>query len=48
MEQRPRVKGGAGFLGYYLAYTTCLGLAATEQRGAPDFGAAMTWFVLPQ
>jgi cation:H+ antiporter len=38
---------GALFLGYYLAYTLYLVLAATSHAGLPAFSAAMTWFVLP-
>ncbi len=38
---------GALFLGYYVAYTTYLVLAATAHDMLPAFSAAMLWFVLP-
>jgi len=38
---------GAMFLSYYLAYTTYLGLDATEHGALPTFRAAIVWFALP-
>lgn len=38
---------GAVFLGYYVAYTTYLILAATEHDALPEFSSAMLYFVLP-
>ena len=38
---------GAVFLAYYVAYTIYLVLDATEHDALNEFGAAMTWFVLP-
>jgi cation:H+ antiporter len=38
---------GAVFLAYYVAYTVYLVLDATEHDALNEFGAAMTWFVLP-
>ena len=41
-----RWEGGL-FLGYYLAYTTYLVLAATEHDALPTFSNAMLYFVIP-
>jgi cation:H+ antiporter len=41
-----RWEGGL-FLGYYVAYTTYLILAATEHDALPEFSNAMLYFVLP-
>lgn len=38
---------GAVFLGYYIAYTLAIGLAAVQHRAGPTFNQAMLWFVLP-
>ncbi|HMO38840.1 MAG TPA: calcium/sodium antiporter [Saprospiraceae bacterium] len=38
---------GAVFLGYYIAYTTYLILAATEHSALAVFDTAMVWFVMP-
>jgi cation:H+ antiporter len=38
---------GAVFLCYYVAYVVYLVLEATEHDALSEFGAAMTWFVLP-
>ncbi len=38
---------GGLFLGYYLAYTTYLILAATRHEALPAFTVAMLWFALP-
>ena len=38
---------GALFLGYYIAYTTYLILAATGNTALPLVRAAMVWFVIP-
>nr|WP_261361808.1 calcium/sodium antiporter [Aeoliella straminimaris] len=38
---------GALLLGYYIAYTTYLILAATDHDAQHTFGAAMLWFVIP-
>jgi len=38
---------GALFLGYYVAYTLYLVLAATHQASLPLFRIAMLWFALP-
>jgi cation:H+ antiporter len=38
---------GAVFLGYYIAYTLYLVLAAAEHAALAIFGAAMAWFVIP-
>ena len=38
---------GIVFLGYYVAYTVYLVLQSTEHHLLGEFGAAMTWFVLP-
>lgn len=38
---------GALFLGYYIAYTAYLLLAATRHAGLEDFRLAMTWVVMP-
>ena len=38
---------GALFLGYYVAYTAYLILAATEHEVLPAFSQAMMWFVVP-
>jgi cation:H+ antiporter len=38
---------GALFLGYYLAYTLYLVLAATEHDALPEFSNAMMYFVVP-
>lgn len=41
-----RWEGGL-FLGYYIAYTTYLILAATQHDALPEFSNAMLYFVLP-
>lgn len=38
---------GMVFLGYYIAYTAYLVLQAADHPALNEFGAAMTWFVLP-
>ena len=38
---------GAVFIGYYLAYTVFLVLAARQHEALPAFSAAMMWFVAP-
>jgi cation:H+ antiporter len=38
---------GALFLGYYVAYTLYLILAATEHDALPEFSTAMMYFVVP-
>jgi len=38
---------GAVFLGYYVAYTAYLILAAQQHDALPAFSAVMKWFVLP-
>jgi cation:H+ antiporter len=38
---------GAVFLGYYVAYTVYLLLESSNHHLVGEFGAAMTWFVLP-
>jgi cation:H+ antiporter len=38
---------GALLLGYYIAYVTCLILAATQHAALDTLGAAMLWFVMP-
>ncbi|MBS3933508.1 MAG: calcium/sodium antiporter [Truepera sp.] len=38
---------GAVFLGYYIAYTLYLVLAAAEHAALAIFSAAMAWFVIP-
>jgi cation:H+ antiporter len=38
---------GALFLGYYVAYTAYLILAATDHEALPVFSQAMMWFVVP-
>ena len=38
---------GLVFLGYYVAYTLYLVLQSAEHHLLGEFGAAMTWFVLP-
>lgn len=38
---------GALFLGYYIAYTFYLILAATQNAALPLYQAAMLWFALP-
>lgn len=41
-----RWEGGV-FLGYYVAYTAYLALAAQQHDALPAFSAVMEWFVLP-
>jgi cation:H+ antiporter len=38
---------GAAFLGYYVAYTGYLVLAAQRHDALPAFSAMMLWFVIP-
>jgi len=38
---------GVMFLGYYVAYTAYLALAATEHEALPLFSSVMLWFVIP-
>jgi cation:H+ antiporter len=38
---------GALFLGYYVAYTAYLVLAATQHDALDVYGAVMLWFVVP-
>ncbi len=38
---------GGMFLGYYVAYTAYLALAATEHEALPLFSSVMLWFVIP-
>lgn len=38
---------GAVFLGYYLAYTLAIVLAAVQHRAGPTFNQTMLWFVIP-
>lgn len=38
---------GALFLGYYIAYTLYLILAATEHDALPEYSYAMMYFVVP-
>src|SRR5690606_12634873 len=38
---------GALFLGYYVAYTLYLVLAAAQHTALPMFSMAMIWFVIP-
>lgn len=38
---------GAVFLGYYLAYTAYLILAATQHDALPEFSAVLLYFALP-
>jgi cation:H+ antiporter len=38
---------GAVFLGYYVAYTAYVALAAQQHDALPAFSAVMEWFVLP-
>lgn len=39
--------GGIVFLGYYIAYTSYLVLAATEHDALDSFGHVMGWYVIP-
>ncbi|MFM7740403.1 MAG: sodium:calcium antiporter, partial [Planctomycetota bacterium] len=38
---------GALFLGYYLAYTLAIVLAALKHQASPTFNQVMLWFVIP-
>jgi cation:H+ antiporter len=38
---------GAVFLGYYLAYTLAIILAALQNQAGPTFNQVMLWFVIP-